>query len=346
MKRNMSKLLLMMLMTTVSFVFIGCGNDEPSEKADEFSADVIEGFWYSEDDGEFEALDLSSYGIGEYVSGICGNAGSVTTKTISWDNKTVGKAVIKSAGVGSLVLVDGGDLIAFKSIDGTKWNNLKKTGTLDGEAPSTPGVPDEPSITSTDFVGIWKLESSGFYQFESNGKATYYWCSSSNDESLNGDSDSGSWYFDSSTSELHTSGFKVLGDRIRKVTEMTPTYFKADGFRFDRRETLPNISNTPSDDSRIYGTWKATDYTDTYTVTFNENGVVKEVWTDGSDSETSVAEYTFRNGNLEFEGTLAFISVVGNGPKFNVKFGSGNKPATMTISDPNFSSSSLTFKRQ
>lgn len=97
------------------------------------------------------------------------------------------------------------------------------------------------------------------------------------------------------------------------------------------------------DDERIYGNWTGTSDGETFTLSFDDKGLLEESWTDGSYSDFNSMEYVFLNGELDFPDlSPIFANSIGN-PPFKVKFSSGSKPSKMTISDDRHS---ITFNRK
>lgn len=199
------------------------------------------------------------------------------------------------------------------------------------------------TFKASDFFGIWLYWlKSGYYQFNPDGTATYYYLEKTGGDKLSGDSKSGKWKFDLETSTLSVYDFAFLPDRSWEIYDVSESGFITKEGEWLRVGSLPGVVGN-CDDERIYGTWFAKSDGESFTVTFDDNGILQEDWTDGYSSDSSSMEYTFLKGQLDFPDlSPIFANSIGNLP-FHVKFSSGSKPSKMTISDD---SHSITFTRK
>lgn len=363
--KNIIKLVTIALLSSIVAVGVeSCGKDDPEEAVSKYEESDFWGYWadsseqvvfHFSNNAELTAYTLNEAGSSEYTeryNGTWNYSDQDNEIIISFKegypnspfNSYSSNAILKVVKMSENVIV-------CRDLDGNVISLTSRAGGLHsaGNSPDMPDNPDvnESDINKSDFYGIWlNWTKSGYFVFETNGSATYYWLTATNSDKLSGDSDTGKWMFDSATSVLSIYDFKVLGDKKWKVTEMSETCFESEDGRWQRAASLPDVEsgNQFCDDTRICGTWKGKDYDDIYSLTFDESGNLTEVWNNGSDSETIKTKYKFRNGKLTFEGDEPSVAgVIGNSP-FIVTFSSGSKPSTMTISDPSLDS--MKFTRQ
>lgn len=205
--------LLALLLTGMAFscTLTACGDDKDDDEPKNNKSELI-GYWYWEEEGEFEAMSLSEGGSGEYLFGICGNPGSIYSDYITWNENQVQGVKVISVNSGQLIQQEDEDsaVIVYRRISVKEWSNLKRTATLNGsnpgntDTPDTPDAPDTPKLKKADFYGIWEYNTWGYFELKSNGKATYYY---RHGDKLSNTLDpmTGTWDYDEENSILNTN---------------------------------------------------------------------------------------------------------------------------------------------
>lgn len=180
-KKLFSLLALLFMGLTLSCALTACGDDKDDDEPNGTESELI-GYWYWEEDGDFEAMSLNEGGYGEYLYGSLGNPESVYSDYISWNENQVQGVKVISVDSKELVQKEDDEIIVYKRISAKEWSNLKRTATLDGSdsgntdkpgTPDTPDTPDSPDQTSSLLAGTnWSGTIDGDYvelSFKSNG---------------------------------------------------------------------------------------------------------------------------------------------------------------------------------
>ena len=339
----------------------GCGGDEPSDGNDTengFDNSDFVGFWIDDAEetvfqlgstGRLTAYELQTAGSMFYVneySGTWNYQKHDNTLHFNWDGSYPPSDVTSDGAYYTVTDCTARELVLK--------NPTGKTIIMESHGGNLKPAEDEPDTPTSkfkkeDFYGIWLHQAKGaVFNFKNNGIVDCYWLTESEGNEYDA-MGSGEWSFNADESELSVY-VKRPGAMTETLTRWTIKEVGTDYFRttdvgglWERRSSLPSPADDSkcSDDERIYGKWKGTDDGVTYTLTFSENGVMKETWKDGTDSETGDFEYSFRKKKLNFPGDEpSFANVLGE-PPFDVEFSSTSK--YMTVSKGSYS---IKFTRQ
>ncbi len=238
--------------------------------------------------------------------------------------------------------------LAFVAIIAMMAISVTSCGKDDDEEPSN-------SYTENDFFGYW-IDGDGTTVFELKSSSALMAYKLEKFGSLHyTDTFSGRWRYSELTNELVfywdgsypqsevTSEGLTNSFSVKNCTPHEITLIDAYGYTIVIEDHNGNLSPMNNDDNRIIGKWKGTDYDETYTLKFNNDGTMTEIWSDGYNTETCTVSFTFQDGKLDFPDDFPiFINVIGY-PPLNVKFSSEDYNRTMTISK---GSTSMKFTRQ
>lgn len=339
-KKLLNLLALLVVGLTLSCAFTACGDDEEDEPKTNKSELI--GYWYWEEDGEFEAMSLSEGGSGEYLYGICGNPGSIYTDFITWNDSHVQGVKVLSVNSRQLIQQEeeGGEIIVYNRISAKEWSNLKKTASLDGSnsgEQDTPDNPATPKYQREDFYGIWYDSYDGVvFDFRS-GSCDAYYIKSEKDYTYY-EKNSGEWAFDSATSELSiyvaAPGSSSPSIHRWTVSDMTASSFKTGSYGWEKRSSLPTLYTPDTPDtpdkpsSLLAGTnWSGTIDGDYVELSFKTNGTFVEIYA----GDRSTATYTELDSNTIIIGDGTVMSNTFGENPFHFEL-SANK-STLTFSN-------------
>lgn len=351
---NLMKLAFVAIIAMMAISVTSCGkdDDDENEPSNSYTEDDFVGYWIDDDEttvfelkssSTLKAYTLESPGSLYYTEIFSGNwryYERTNELVFNWDGKYP-QSEVTSEGLTNTFSVIDCSLRQITLMDASGYTIY--IGKHNGHLQPKEDDPVAPQFKESDFYGIWlNWIKSGYFVFNDDNTATYYWLNETGGNKLSGDSDSGKWSFDPETSTLSTSNFKKLPTRSWKVLDVTSSSIKTEDGEWLRAESLPDVVGN-CDDDRIIGKWKGTDYDETYTLKFYSDGTMTETWTDGDDSETCTVSFTLKNGRLDFPDDYPiFVNVIGN-PPLTVKFSSESTPKTMTISQGR---TSMKFTRQ
>lgn len=206
--------------------------------------------------------------------------------------------------------------------DDNEPNSSSNSGNNDSDSEK-----DDPDTDAFQVVGKWNGEYGGTKYILTIDENGYYAITDGNTTKTS------SWSYDKGLKAwflYNQFGFPMTNKYYRLVGGQLHA---TDGMIVFSRGTggSDNPTDQPCDDARIYGTWTAKDYTDSFVVTFDKTGSFTEEYSDGSFTSKEDGKYTLKNGVIDFGDTYpVFANTVGN-PPFTVSFSSGTTPSSMVI---------------
>lgn len=295
--------LAIMSLCILSF-FQACGDDEPESNTSE-----LIGYWYWEEDGEFEAMNIMDGGAGEYIYGICNKPESIYSDYFTWDDNHVQGVKVVSVTSDTLIQQEGSEVIVYKRISAKQWSNLKSKASLDGSNPDTPNrpdTPDEPTLTSSDFEGIWLHPSSAYvFELQSSGIGYMYvlksWKGDEYTEKV-----SAAWEYKTSSSQLEISTFKGRFEETVTKTDFPYSFSTTEG-KWEKQSKLPTPYNPGNQEgsSQLAGTnWSGTVDGDYVELSFRKDGTFTEIY--AGDRSTSTYTELDNNTIIIGEGTVMY----------------------------------------
>ncbi len=248
------------------------------------------GYWVCNDYEEFEAYHIEANGVATSLSGEYGTPYENEEYTTYWTATHVDEMKIVSVNTSTLILDehgDGSDIIVYSRISAAQWNNLRRTGTLDGNGGSTPDTPDTPSWSTSDFVGVWLSWTKGaVYELKSNYNLVCYYLTESGSNTYK-EKVTGTWSYNSTTQKISFN--KSDGSRTEIVTAVnSPWGFRTtDGYWEATQIPTYRDDNPSADNSLLQGTkWQGRVDGDLVTIEFKANGKFTETYDGYSTSDS------------------------------------------------------------